>query len=94
MKIHKIQGDITKEIVSEIKDYCSIDCEMQGLQPLRDKLSMFFPALFIRICNALIARSRRSVSARPISSGGVNRNPRYLYELVVPLRIASSFFFI
>ena len=40
MKIHKIQGDITKEIVSEIKDYCSIDCEMQGLQPLRDKLSI------------------------------------------------------
>ena len=40
MKIHKIQDDITKEIASEIKDYCSIDCEMQGLQPPRDKLSI------------------------------------------------------
>ena len=40
MKIHKIQGDLTAEITSKIKDYCSIDCEMQGLQPGRDKLSI------------------------------------------------------
>ena len=26
MKIHKIQGDLTAEITSKIKDYCSIDC--------------------------------------------------------------------
>ena len=40
MKIHKIQGDLTTEIISKIKDYCSIDCEMQGLKPDRDKLSI------------------------------------------------------
>ena len=40
MKIHKIQGDLTTEITSKIKDYCSIDCEMQGLQPGRYKLSI------------------------------------------------------
>ena len=40
MKIHKIQGDLTAEITSKIKDYCSIDCEMQGLKPDRDKLSI------------------------------------------------------
>ena len=40
MKIHKIQGDLTTEITSKIKDYCSIDCEMQGLKPDRDKLSI------------------------------------------------------
>ncbi len=40
MKIHKIQGDLNTEITSKIKDYCSIDCEMQGLQPSRDKLSI------------------------------------------------------
>ena len=49
-----------------------------------------FPILFLSICNALIARSRRSVSALLISPEGVNRSPRYLYELVVstvfPLR--------
>ena len=40
MKIHKIQGDLNTEITSKIKDYCSIDCEMQGLKPDRDKLSI------------------------------------------------------
>ena len=40
MKIHKLQGDLTAEITSKIKDYCSIDCEMQGLKPDRDKLSI------------------------------------------------------
>lgn len=40
MKIHKIQGDISKQIANSIKDYCSIDCEMSGLIPERDKLSI------------------------------------------------------
>ena len=40
MKIHKIQGDISKEGVSSFKDSVSVDCEMQGLVPGRDKLSL------------------------------------------------------
>ena len=40
MKIHKIQGDISKEILNTIKNTCSIDCEMQGLVPRRDQLSL------------------------------------------------------
>ena len=40
MKIHKIQGDINEEIVKSIKSTCSIDCEMQGLVPRRDQLSL------------------------------------------------------
>ena len=40
MKIHKIQGDISKEVVSSFKDSVSVDCEMQGLVPGRDKLSL------------------------------------------------------
>tara|TARA_B100000287_G_C20361919_1_gene674204 strand:- start:70 stop:693 length:624 start_codon:yes stop_codon:yes gene_type:complete len=40
MKIHKIQGDITRQIANSIKNYCSIDCEMSGLVPERDKLSI------------------------------------------------------
>ena len=40
MKIHKIQGDISKEVTSSFKDSVSVDCEMQGLVPGRDKLSL------------------------------------------------------
>ena len=40
MKIHKIQGDISKEVASSFKDSVSVDCEMQGLVPGRDKLSL------------------------------------------------------
>ena len=40
MKIHKIQGDISKEITKSFKNSVSIDCEMQGLIPGRDKLSL------------------------------------------------------
>ena len=40
MKIHKIQGDISKEILNTVKNTCSIDCEMQGLVPRRDQLSL------------------------------------------------------
>ena len=40
MKIHKIQGDISKEITNSFKNSVSIDCEMQGLIPGRDKLSL------------------------------------------------------
>ena len=40
MKIHKIQGDLTKEVAESFKISVSIDCEMQGLVPLRDKLSL------------------------------------------------------
>ena len=40
MKIHKIQGDISKEVASSFKVSVSIDCEMQGLVPGSDKLSL------------------------------------------------------
>ena len=40
MKIHKIQGDISKEVASSFKNSVSVDCEMQGLVPGRDKLSL------------------------------------------------------
>ena len=40
MKIHKIQGDISEEVASSFKDSVSVDCEMQGLVPGRDKLSL------------------------------------------------------
>jgi len=40
VKIHKIQGDISKEVASSFKDSVSVDCEMQGLVPGRDKLSL------------------------------------------------------
>jgi|TARA_B100001540_G_C15754012_1_gene618386 ribonuclease D len=40
MKIHKIQGDLTKEVAESFKISVSIDCEMQGLVPSRDKLSL------------------------------------------------------
>ena len=40
MKIHKIQGDISKEVASSFKVSVSVDCEMQGLVPGRDKLSL------------------------------------------------------
>ena len=40
MKIHKIQGDISKEVASSFKKSVSVDCEMQGLVPGRDKLSL------------------------------------------------------
>ena len=40
MKIHKIQGDITNETAESFKNSVSVDCEMQGLVPLRDKLSL------------------------------------------------------
>ena len=45
MKIHKIQGDITKEIASSFSNSVAIDTEATGLQiPERDKLSL------IQIC--------------------------------------------
>ncbi|MDC0369972.1 ribonuclease D [Pelagibacteraceae bacterium] len=45
MKIHKIQGDISKEIASTFKESVAIDTEATGLQiPERDKLSL------IQIC--------------------------------------------
>ncbi len=45
-KIHKFQGDITKEIANSIKDSIAIDTEATGLQiPERDKLSL------IQICD-------------------------------------------
>ena len=40
MKIHKIKDDISKEVASSFKVSVSIDCEMQGLVPGRDKLSL------------------------------------------------------
>jgi len=40
MKIHKIQGDISQEIAKSFKGSVSVDCEMQGLVPGRDKLSL------------------------------------------------------
>ena len=44
-KIHKFQGDITKEIASSFKESIAIDTEATGLQiPQRDKLSL------IQIC--------------------------------------------
>ena len=46
MKIHKIQGDISKEIASSFKESVAIDTEATGLQiPERDKLSL------IQICD-------------------------------------------
>ena len=46
MKIHKIQGDISKEIASTFKESVAIDTEATGLQiPERDKLSL------IQICS-------------------------------------------
>jgi ribonuclease D len=45
MKIHKIQGDISKEIALSFKESVAIDTEATGLQiPERDKLSL------IQIC--------------------------------------------
>ena len=45
-KIHKFQGDITKEIASSFKESIAIDTEATGLQiPERDKLSL------IQICD-------------------------------------------
>ena len=45
-KIHKFQGDITKEIADSLKDSIAIDTEATGLQiPERDKLSL------IQICD-------------------------------------------
>ena len=45
-KIHKFQGDITKEISNSFKDSIAIDTEATGLQiPQRDKLSL------IQICD-------------------------------------------
>ena len=46
MKIHKIQGDITKDIANSFKESIGIDTEATGLQiPERDKLSL------IQICD-------------------------------------------
>ena len=45
-KIHKFQGDITKEVASSFKESIAIDTEATGLQiPERDKLSL------IQICD-------------------------------------------
>ena len=45
-KIHKFQGDITKEVATSFKDSIAIDTEATGLQiPERDKLSL------IQICD-------------------------------------------
>ena len=45
MKIHKIQGDISKEVASSFKESVAIDTEATGLKiPERDKLSL------IQIC--------------------------------------------
>ena len=45
-KIHKFQGDITKEIANSLKESIAIDTEATGLQiPERDKLSL------IQICD-------------------------------------------
>ena len=45
VKIHKIKGDISKEIAKSLKDSVAIDTEATGLQiPERDKLSL------IQIC--------------------------------------------
>ena len=47
MKIHKIQGDISKEVASSFKDSVAIDTEATGLLiPERDKLSL------IQICGS------------------------------------------
>ena len=40
MKIHKCKGDLSSEIVRSFKNTVSVDCEMQGLIPGRDKLSL------------------------------------------------------
>ena len=46
MKIHKIQGDISKDVASSFKNSIAIDTEATGLQiPERDKLSL------IQICD-------------------------------------------
>ena len=45
MKIHKIQGDISKEVANSFKESVAIDTEATGLKiPERDKLSL------IQIC--------------------------------------------
>ena len=45
-KIHKFQGDITKEVANSLKESIAIDTEATGLQiPERDKLSL------IQICD-------------------------------------------
>ena len=45
-KIHKFQGDITKEIANSFKESIALDTEATGLQiPERDKLSL------IQICD-------------------------------------------
>ena len=46
MKIHKIQGDISRDVASSFKNSIAIDTEATGLQiPERDKLSL------IQICD-------------------------------------------
>ncbi len=41
VKIHKFQGDITKEVANSFKESVGIDTEATGLQiPERDKLSL------------------------------------------------------
>ncbi len=46
VKIHKFQGDITKEVANSLKESIAIDTEATGLQiPERDKLSL------IQICD-------------------------------------------
>ena len=52
MKIHKIQGDISKQIANSIKDYCSIDCERHELLALITNQKRFF-AFFIIFLDSL-----------------------------------------
>ena len=68
VKIHKFQGDISKEIANSFKESISIDTEATGLQiPERDKLSL------IQICDRsgnvyIIQPDRKSYKAPNIVS--------------------------
>ena len=67
-KIHKLQGDITKEVANSLKESIAIDTEATGLQiPERDKLSL------IQICDQngnvyIIQPDRKSYKAPNIVS--------------------------
>ena len=73
-KIHKFQGDITKEVANSLKESIAIDTEATGLQiPERDKLSL------IQICDQngvvyIIQPDRKSYKAPNIVK--ILQNPK------------------
>ncbi len=74
MKIHKIQGDISKEVASSFKESVAIDTEATGLKiPERDKLSL------IQICGQnsdvyIIQPDKKSYQAPNLISVLENKN--------------------